>query len=66
LAGKLISILAWIFTEFVFYGLSSGSAPDFGRVKKYKYVGSLTLHDVSSWLARKLLELAQVSQKRSV
>jgi hypothetical protein len=41
LAYVLISIPAWIFIEFVFYGLINGSAPDFGRVKKYKYVGSL-------------------------
>jgi Protein of unknown function (DUF3307) len=37
----LISMPAWIFIEFIFYGLINGSAPDFSRVSKYKYVGSL-------------------------
>jgi hypothetical protein len=37
----LISMPAWIFIEFIFYGLINGSAPDFGRVGKYKYIGSL-------------------------
>ena len=37
----LISIPAWIFIEFIFYGLINGSAPDFSRVRKYKYVGTL-------------------------
>lgn len=37
----LISMPTWIFIEFIFYGLINGSAPDFSRVGKYKYVGSL-------------------------
>ncbi len=51
LAYVLISIPAWIFIEFVFYGLINGSAPDFGRVKKYKYVGSLERGLIATFVA---------------
>lgn len=47
----LISMPAWIFIEFVFYGLINGSAPDFGRVKKYKYVGSLERGLIATFVA---------------
>ena len=47
----LISLPAWIFIEFVFYGLINGSAPDFGRVGKYKYVGSLERGLIATFVA---------------
>ncbi len=36
-----VSLPAWIFIEFTLYGLIAGSAPDFTRVRQFKYVGSL-------------------------
>jgi hypothetical protein len=47
----LISMPAWIFIEFIFYGLIDGSAPDFGRVGKYKYVGSLERGLIATFVA---------------
>jgi hypothetical protein len=47
----LISIPAWIFIEFVLYGLINGSAPDFNRVKHYKYVGSLERGLIATFVA---------------
>lgn len=47
----LVSLPAWIFIEFVFYGLIDGSAPDFGRVAKYKYVGSLERGLIATFVA---------------
>jgi|WetSurMetagenome_2_1015567.scaffolds.fasta_scaffold113195_2 hypothetical protein len=47
----LISLPAWIFIEFIFYGLIDGSAPDFGRVGKYKYVGSLERGLIATFVA---------------
>jgi hypothetical protein len=47
----LISLPAWIFIEFVFYGLINGSAPDFNRVKHYKYVGSLERGLIATFVA---------------
>ena len=47
----LISMPAWIFIEFVFYGLINGSAPDFGRVARYKYVGSLERSLIATFVA---------------
>jgi hypothetical protein len=47
----LISLPAWIFIEFVLYGLINGSAPDFGRVGKYKYVGSLERGLIATFVA---------------
>lgn len=47
----LISMPAWIFIEFIFYGLINGSAPDFGRVSKYKYVGSLERGLIATFVA---------------
>jgi len=47
----LISMPAWIFIEFVLYGLINGSAPDFGRVAKYKYVGSLERGLITTFVA---------------
>ncbi len=46
-----ISLPAWIFIEFIFYGLINGSAPDFGRVVKYKYVGSLERGLIATFVA---------------
>ena len=42
---------AWIFIEFIFYGLINGSAPDFSRVGKYKYVGSLERGLIATFVA---------------
>jgi hypothetical protein len=47
----LISMPAWIFIEFVFYGLINGSAPDFSRIGKYKYVGSLERGLIATFVA---------------
>lgn len=47
----LISMPAWIFIEFIFYGLINGSAPDFSRVGKYKYVGSLERGLIATFVA---------------
>jgi Protein of unknown function (DUF3307) len=47
----LISMPAWIFIEFIFYGLINGSAPDFSRVSKYKYVGSLERGLIATFVA---------------
>ncbi len=47
----LISMPAWIFIEFIFYGLINGSAPDFNRVGKYKYVGSLERGLIATFVA---------------
>ena len=47
----LISLPAWIFIEFVLYGLINGSAPDFNRVKHYKYVGSLERGLIATFVA---------------
>jgi len=47
----LVSIPAWIFIEFIFYGLINGSAPDFSRVGKYKYVGSLERGLIATFVA---------------
>jgi hypothetical protein len=47
----LVSMPAWIFIEFIFYGLINGSAPDFGRVGKYKYVGSLERGLIATFVA---------------
>jgi hypothetical protein len=47
----LISMPAWIFIEFIFYGLIDGSAPDFSRVGKYKYVGSLERGLIATFVA---------------
>ncbi len=46
-----ISLPAWIFIEFVLYGLINGSAPDFSRVAKYKYVGSLERGLIATFVA---------------
>ena len=51
LAYVLISMPAWIFIEFIFYGLINGSAPDFSRVGKYKYVGSLERGLIATFVA---------------
>jgi hypothetical protein len=47
----LVSMPAWIFIEFIFYGLIDGSAPDFSRVGKYKYVGSLERGLIATFVA---------------
>ncbi len=47
----LISLPAWIFIEFVLYGLINGSAPDFNRVKHFKYVGSLERGLIATFVA---------------
>jgi Na+/proline symporter len=47
----LISLPAWIFLEFVLYGLINGSAPDFNRVRHYKYVGSLERSLIATFVA---------------
>ena len=47
----LVSMPAWIFIEFIFYGLLNGSAPDFSRVGKYKYVGSLERGLIATFVA---------------
>jgi hypothetical protein len=47
----LISMPAWIFIEFIFYGLINGSAPDFSRVGKFKYVGSLERGLIATFVA---------------
>jgi hypothetical protein len=47
----LVSMPAWIFIEFIFYGLINGSAPDFSRVGKYKYVGSLERGLIATFVA---------------
>ena len=47
----LITLPAWIFIEFVLYGLIDGSAPDFNRVKHYKYVGSLERGLIATFVA---------------
>ncbi len=47
----LVSMPAWIFIEFIFYGLINGSAPDFSRVGKYKYVGSLERGLITTFVA---------------
>jgi hypothetical protein len=47
----LISMPTWIFIEFIFYGLINGSAPDFSRVGKYKYVGSLERGLIATFVA---------------
>jgi hypothetical protein len=47
----VISMPAWIFIEFIFYGLINGSAPDFSRVGKYKYVGSLERGLIATFVA---------------
>ena len=47
----LISMPTWIFIEFIFYGLIDGSAPDFSRVGKYKYVGSLERGLIATFVA---------------
>lgn len=47
----LISLPAWIFIEFVFYGLINGSSPDFNRVRQYKYVGSLERGLIATFVA---------------
>ncbi len=47
----LISMPAWIFIEFIFYGLINGSAPDFSRVGKYKYIGSLERGLIATFVA---------------
>src|SRR5512143_1827886 len=47
----LSSMPAWIFIEFIFYGLINGSAPDFSRVGKYKYVGSLERGLIATFVA---------------
>ena len=47
----LISLPTWIFIEFIFYGLIDGSAPDFGRVRQYKYVGSLERGLIATFVA---------------
>ena len=47
----LISMPAWIFIEFILYGLINGSAPDFNRVGKYKYVGSLERGLIATFVA---------------
>jgi hypothetical protein len=47
----LVSLPAWIFIEFVFYGLINGSAPDFNRVRHYKYVGSLERSLIATFVA---------------
>ena len=47
----LVSMPAWIFIEFIFYGLINGSAPDFSRVGKYKYVGSLERSLIATFVA---------------
>jgi hypothetical protein len=47
----LISMPAWIFIEFIFYGLIDGSAPDFSRVGKYKVVGSLERGLIATFVA---------------
>ncbi len=47
----LVSMPAWIFIEFIFYGLITGSAPDFSRVGKYKYVGSLERGLIATFVA---------------
>jgi hypothetical protein len=51
LGYALISMPAWIFIEFIFYGLINGSAPDFSRVGKYKYVGSLERGLIATFVA---------------
>jgi hypothetical protein len=47
----LVSMPAWIFIEFLFYGLINGSAPDFSRVGKYKVVGSLERGLIATFVA---------------
>jgi hypothetical protein len=47
----LISMPAWIFIEFLFYGLINGSAPDFSRVGQFKYVGSLERGLIATFVA---------------
>jgi len=51
LGYMLVSMPAWIFIEFIFYGLINGSAPDFSRVGKYKYVGSLERGLIATFVA---------------
>lgn len=46
-----ISLPAWIFIEFVLYGLIDGSAPDFGRVRQVKYVGILERGLIATFVA---------------
>jgi hypothetical protein len=47
----LVSMPAWIFIEFIFYGLINGSAPDFNRVGQYKYVGTLERGLIATFVA---------------
>jgi hypothetical protein len=56
----LVSMPAWIFIEFIFYGLIDGSAPDFSRVGKYKYVGSLERGLMATFVATGQFTLALV------
>ncbi len=46
-----MSLPAWIFIEFILYGLIDGSAPDFTRVRQFKYVGSLERGLIATFVA---------------
>ena len=47
----VITMPAWIFIEFLFYGLINGSAPDFSRAAKYKYIGCLERGLIATFVA---------------
>ncbi len=52
----VVAMPAWVFVEFMVYGLVAGSAPDFVQCRPYKYVGTL-----ERWLILTFVLLGQFS-----